>query len=137
MDICGRISYADFTEAFETELTGVAAAAGQSFRGRIVAGMGQCIIDPQLQAAADDDARTVVLTVADTGHGIDAADMGHIFEPFYTTKKEGSGVGLGLSTSFGIVERHGGTLSLESRKGQGTTFTLRLPMLADEKEACG
>ena len=90
-----------------------------------------------LVAAADNDARTVVLTVADTGHGIDAADMGHIFEPFYTTKKEGSGVGLGLSTSFGIVERHGGTLSLESRKGEGTTFILRLPMLAAEKEACG
>ncbi len=90
-----------------------------------------------LGATVDDGGRTAVLTVADTGHGIDPADAGHIFEPFYTTKQEGSGVGLGLSTSFGIIERHGGTLAVESPPGQGATFSIRLPVLTAETDAAG
>jgi two-component system, NtrC family, sensor kinase len=61
----------------------------------------------------------------DTGPGIVPADQPHIFEPFYTTKSEGTG--LGLAISYSIVERHGGTLQMDSTVGQGTTFTLRLP----------
>ncbi|MCG6895202.1 MAG: response regulator [Desulfobacteraceae bacterium] len=68
----------------------------------------------------------VTVSVADTGHGISDEDLPHIFEPFYTTKTEGYGVGLGLSTIFGIVERHNGTVGVDSRPGQGTTFFLHL-----------
>lgn len=69
----------------------------------------------------------VQISVADTGHGIAEADRPHLFEPFFTTKKEGHGVGLGLSTLFGIMERHHGTVDVESRPGKGTIFTLSLP----------
>ena len=54
--------------------------------------------------------------------------LDQIFEPFYTTKNEGYGVGLGLSTVYGIMERHHGSVQVESRVGKGTTFTLNLPI---------
>ncbi len=66
---------------------------------------------------------------SDTGPGIPPADLPHIFEPFYTTKAEGTG--LGLAISYSIVERHGGVLQVDSTRGQGTTFTLRLPRPED------
>jgi signal transduction histidine kinase len=69
----------------------------------------------------------VQILVSDSGHGIDPEDLPHIFEPFFTTKSEGFGVGLGLSTVYGIVERHSGTVTVESRKGEGTAFTIQLP----------
>jgi len=72
----------------------------------------------------------VVISVTDTGSGISEADLPHIFEPFFTTKKEGYGVGLGLSTVYGIVERHKGTVSVESRPGRGSTFKIALPAKA-------
>jgi two-component system NtrC family sensor kinase len=56
-----------------------------------------------------------------------------IFDPFFTTKEDGKGVGLGLSVVYGIVDAHGGDLELRSRVGEGTTFTVTLP-LADEDE---
>jgi signal transduction histidine kinase len=65
--------------------------------------------------------------VADTGTGIAESDLPHIFEPFFTTKDEGYGVGLGLSTVYGIIQNHQGNVQVESQKGQGTTFTLCLP----------
>ncbi|BBO82261.1 hypothetical protein DSCO28_28270 [Desulfosarcina ovata subsp. sediminis] len=81
-----------------------------------------------LAARTDTPAGMVAITVQDTGHGISEADMGHIFEPFFTTKQEGSGIGLGLSTTYGIIERHGGTLTAASQPGQGTRFEIRLPL---------
>lgn len=72
----------------------------------------------------------VIISVKDTGSGISEADLPHIFEPFFTTKKEGYGVGLGLSTVYGIIERHKGTVSVESRPGRGSTFKLELPAKA-------
>ena len=69
----------------------------------------------------------ITLTIADTGRGIAEKDLPHIFEPFYSTKSEGYGVGLGLSTVYGIVERHGGSIDVSSRLGKGTTFTMDLP----------
>jgi two-component system, NtrC family, sensor kinase len=67
----------------------------------------------------------VVILVKDTGVGIAPEDLPNIFEPFFTTKKSGQGVGLGLSVVYGILERHGGRLSVDSVVGQGTTFSLR------------
>ncbi len=72
--------------------------------------------------------QAVVVSVADTGHGISEADMGQLFEPFFTTKAAGYGIGLGLSTSYGIIDRHGGTLAVTSQPGQGATFTIKLPL---------
>lgn len=64
----------------------------------------------------------------DTGSGIPEDKIGSIFDPFFTTKDVGSGTGLGLSISHGIVEEHNGTLTVESKVGVGTTFTIRLPI---------
>jgi two-component system NtrC family sensor kinase len=70
---------------------------------------------------------TVELRVSDTGVGIPDDIVGHIFEPFFSTKSKESGVGLGLAVVFGIVRGHGGTIDVQSQVGQGSTFTLRLP----------
>jgi PAS domain S-box-containing protein len=75
----------------------------------------------------DIDRNIVMVSVTDSGLGIPDEDLPHIFEPFYTTKKEGFGVGLGLSTVYGILERHGGHISVESRAGEGTVFHIELP----------
>jgi PAS domain S-box-containing protein len=71
----------------------------------------------------------VIVTVADTGMGIPEEVRRRIFDPFFTTKGE-AGTGLGLSVSYGIVSRHGGIIRVESAEGQGTTFTIRLPILS-------
>jgi len=80
-----------------------------------------------LSAAVCPASAAVCLRVMDTGTGIAEKDLPHIFEPFYTTKEEGYGVGLGLSTVYGIVQNHQGRVQVESRPGEGTTFELRLP----------
>lgn len=72
----------------------------------------------------------VVLSIADTGHGIAKEHLDRIFEPFFTTKGERSGTGLGLSVAQGIVRQHGGTIRCHSEAGVGTTFEVYLPALA-------
>jgi PAS domain S-box-containing protein len=73
-----------------------------------------------------DDA--VEISVSDTGVGIAAEHLPRIFDPFFTTKGVGAGTGLGLSTSYGIVQRHGGTIAVESASGEGATFRVVLPV---------
>jgi len=70
----------------------------------------------------------VRISVADDGPGISAENMRHLFNPFFTTKPQGKGVGLGLSISKGIIEEHGGRLYAESQPGKGATFVIELPI---------
>lgn len=69
----------------------------------------------------------VRITVSDDGCGIDGADLGHVLDPFFTSRLEQGGTGLGLSVAHGIALEHGGGLTLESEPGKGTTVTLTLP----------
>jgi PAS domain S-box-containing protein len=75
--------------------------------------------------------RHIEIWVKDDGCGISPDDQARMFEPFFTTKEEGYGVGLGLSTTYGIIQRHGGKIHVESSPGKGTTFIIRLPIAAD------
>jgi len=70
----------------------------------------------------------VWISISDTGQGIPPELLTRIFDPFFTTKPVGKGTGLGLSVSYGIVDKHGGHIDVQSRPGQGTTFTIRLPV---------
>lgn len=77
----------------------------------------------------------VKLTVRDTGHGIDKNILDKIFEPYFTTKDPGKGTGLGLSLVHGIVQIHGGFITVESRLGKGTAFSVYLPKIDMDKPA--
>ena len=73
----------------------------------------------------DDERKSVIVEIEDTGHGIPEEELPRIFDPFYTTKK--TGTGLGLAIAHRIVENHGGTLSVKSTAGSGTTFRITVP----------
>ncbi len=81
-----------------------------------------------LNADMDDADQQVRIRVEDTGKGIAPEDLPRIFEPFFTTKQDGHGVGLGLSTVYGIVEHHNGTITVDRAARQGTCFTILLPV---------
>lgn len=72
----------------------------------------------------------VVVVISDTGCGIPAEHTSKIFDPFFTTKPVGEGTGLGLSISYGIIDRHGGTITADSKPGVGTALTVRIPVYA-------
>ena len=74
----------------------------------------------------------VHIAISDTGIGIDPKNMYKIFEPFYTTKKKGEGLGLGLSTALGIVKSHSGDIKVESTLHQGSRFIVMLPVQATD-----
>jgi len=82
----------------------------------------------QIGAHPSPDGHWMVIDVKDTGVGIDPQHLPRIFDPFYTTKQVGRGTGLGLSVTYGIVEKHGGHIEVKSRKGAGATFTVTLPL---------
>ncbi len=77
-----------------------------------------------------DDHKEILITFADSGPGIPDSIKEQIFDPFFTTKENGTG--LGLSISYGIIEQHGGTITLDSVVGKGSTFTVHLPVLSVE-----
>jgi signal transduction histidine kinase len=81
-----------------------------------------------------DDGR-IFIQINDTGIGIPTESIPKLFEPFFTTKRR-KGVGLGLSVAYGIVQEHGGSIGVQSTAGEGSTFTIKLPLRPiDEKVA--
>lgn len=81
-----------------------------------------------LASAFNPKLNVVEIRISDTGCGISKENLSHIFEPFLTAKTDGKGRGLGLSTVFGIVDRHKGTIKVRSEIGQGAAFIIRVPV---------
>jgi signal transduction histidine kinase len=101
-------------------------------RGKLTIEVGNAFLNDDYTRSHPDvsPGQYVLLAVTDTGTGIAPEIIDKVFEPFFTTKPPGEGTGLGLAISFGIVRDHGGTLTLESKVGKGTTFFIRLPIPA-------
>jgi len=72
--------------------------------------------------------KKVAIRIQDSGKGISAKNLPHIFEPFFSTKPQVKGVGLGLSVSYGIIKSHNGRIEVRSEEGKGTVFTVTLPV---------
>lgn len=81
--------------------------------------------------------RYAKITVSDTGHGIENSVLDKIFEPYFTTKKDGKGTGMGLSVVHGIVKAYGGSITVMSRPGKGTAFDIYLPLVHKPVKECG
>ncbi|HSO20510.1 MAG TPA: ATP-binding protein, partial [Desulfosarcina sp.] len=90
--------------------------------------------DAGLSASTLDSGRYAVLSVADTGCGIDPAIVDKIFEPYFTTKSQGKGTGLGLAVVYGIVKEYGGDIRVSSEPGKETTFSVFIPLMEREDE---
>jgi len=98
--------------------------------------LGENVEVPEQQPGSHDymiPGKYVLISVRDTGCGMDSEVLKHLFEPFFTTKDIGKGTGLGLSTVYGIVKQCGGYINVESKPGQGTTFKLHFPAASAEK----
>ena len=90
---------------------------------------GDAITDKgEINITSEVNKANIIISITDNGTGITDENITKIFDPFFTTKGLGIGTGLGLSISNGIIKKHGGTLSVSSQSGQGSTFTITLPL---------
>jgi len=114
---------------FETALVNMAVNARDAMegQGRLTIAIGPATNIPRVRGHGPAAGAFVAVTVADTGHGIAPDRIPHIFEPFFTTKEVGKGTGLGLSQVYGFAKQSGGEVAVDSRVGEGTTFTMYLP----------
>ncbi len=103
---------------FEQVLVNMFLNAGQAMRGEGVL---------KVSSELDGERGCVLMRISDNGCGIPEGNLAKIFDPFFSTK-ENKGTGLGLSVSYGIIEEHGGGIDVQSKPGEGTTFTIRLPL---------
>jgi signal transduction histidine kinase len=76
----------------------------------------------------------VEVRISDTGSGIPKENLTRIFDPFFTTKEVGKGTGLGMNIAYNIIKKHNGTITVDSKVGEGTTFTIRLPIAIDSSD---
>ncbi len=95
---------------------------------------GMLTVSTRIEAGQSAEPGQVVLTVADSGQGIEAEIRDRIFEPFFTTKYRGRGTGMGLASVYGIVKGHGGHIQVSSEPGKGACFTVSLPAMNDRGE---
>ncbi|HOC59610.1 MAG TPA: PAS domain S-box protein [Smithellaceae bacterium] len=111
-----------------------AAHAMKEKGGTLTIGLKQAVIDERHPLRSDhfETGSYLEIQVADDGQGIPEAIQTQIFNPFFTTKKTGEGTGMGLAVVHGIVQSYGGRFRLESREGEGTTFFIYLPLLAEQ-----
>ncbi|MBL8092939.1 MAG: GAF domain-containing protein [Anaerolineales bacterium] len=105
---------------------------GQVFINLLVNAAQAIQADGRITLRTRADAEWVEISIQDTGYGITPENMPKLFDPFFTTKEIGQGTGLGLSVVYGIVHEHGGQIDVASRTGQGTTFTIYLPIAGPE-----
>jgi len=88
----------------------------------------------KIQLRTSTDGHDAIVEIRDEGCGIAPTNRSRIFEPFFTTKPVGRGTGLGLAICYGVVRKHGGTIEVDSRVGQGSTFRVRLPLRPPRSE---
>jgi len=131
---CGRIM-ADSIQIQQVliNLCTNAAHAMEEDGGTLEVSLREIVVNPGETIASQDfrPGRYLRLVVGDTGCGMDKATLERIFEPYFTTKEQGKGTGIGLALVHGIVKGHGGNLSVYSEPGQGTTFSLYFPVCCD------
>lgn len=139
---CCVMAIADPTQIKQV-LLNLGGNAGQAMRekgGTLDVEESRAVLDSDSAAKISPDLTPgayIQITVQDTGYGMDEKTMEHIFEPFFTTKK-GEGTGMGLAVAHGIVKEHHGAITVRSRPGKGSSFTILLPMLQEgsEKSTC-
>jgi two-component system NtrC family sensor kinase len=90
--------------------------------------------DGQIRVKSESGNGEIMVQISDDGPGIPEDQQGRVFEPFFTTKDTGRGTGLGLWVSYDIIKKLGGTIRLSSKVGEGTTFTVRIPVISPEKK---
>jgi len=120
----GRVLLNVFNNAFYT-VAEKAKTAGESYKPTVT--ISTKLVKASLGPASIGGGVTISITVADNGNGIPQKIVDKIFQPFFTTKPTGQGTGLGLSLSYDIVKAHGGEISVATKEGEGTGFTIILP----------
>jgi two-component system NtrC family sensor kinase len=123
------------------EIYGNANLLQQVFANMLLNGMqampdgGELVVETRLNPAKGAHKGSIEIQFRDNGVGISEENLPKIFEPFFTTKKVGQGTGLGLSVSYGIVKEHGGDITIDSKVGEGSTFTVLLPIVSEKVNA--